>query len=522
MQGALVLGRAPVQYHVNNGDLVATPDGRYFAVLSGPSDSSGPPQTLQLVAIDAMTGQVQIRDCPTCESIAPIGGSRVLVNVSDGFLRFDLSTPAPPLKFKPEQKPSGRFHLFSGTKGVALGATRDPDDKSKEAFYSVLADGTSHKIATDDRRETNTIDQAYDHGYVIGRSAATILPTGEVWFAVSSAARQRDFSCAVDGTVSIFSSEGHGKEVASLAPANHAHIIPGVDGSLAALDLWWDNTGDLHAIVLNDTCGADNVGEPEGSMSEWRYHDGRWLQVSTDQTRAVRQLDDRSSVMLRPRVPGVSSNQDYDYYLYLDQGGSEMEIEQGADLLTTAGAFASPSVDPCSINPANCLTRPSDVLRRLYSAPVPSMCGHPTGTLVDGSLPDLSSEQGFVTLSAKANPDGATGTVAVGNVTGGSADEIAAVFDCSVGGVTWPENIVLYSPDLHILGSIDLGKVTPGLYREHYDVERLRIYGGDLLLTWTSYSGGELGLKKWSGKLRWNGHSLVMQDLTQDYNMPAR
>ena len=514
MQGARVVGRAPVQYDVSHGDLVTTTDGQFFAVLSGPALTGADEQDLQLVVINATTGQVQIRDCPACESIAPIGGSQLMVDVSDGFLRFDLSISNPPLRFKPEQKPSEGFHLLSGTEGVVLAAARNPDNPGTEDFYVVRADGTSRKIATEDRPEAHAIGQQYHQKYGLGRSAASTLPTGEVRFAVSSAAIRRDLSCAMDGNVSVFSSDGQ-VEDAGLESTNHAQIRSGIDGALTAQDLWWDNAGELHAIIVNDTCGVDNVGETRTSIGEWRFRDRRWLQVSNDQTRAVRQLDGRSRVLLRPQAIGAWPELGYD--LYLDEGGSEREIAQAAALLTTKGAFPIPLGDPCRINPANCPARPPGVLQRLYTAPVPSLCEHPAGTLADGSLPGLASNQGYVTLLAK-DSENVSDMLAIGDVTGDGVDDTAAVFLCSQGGVNWPENIVLYSSSMHILGSFDLGDVSPT--DEHADIERMKIHDGNVLLTWTSYQGAGFCLKKWSGKLHWDGRSLTMQNLAQAKNIP--
>jgi hypothetical protein len=43
-----------------------------------------------------------------------------------------------------------------------------------------------------------------------------------------------------------------------------------------------------------------------------------------------------------------------------------------------------------------------------------------------------------------------------------SKGDIAAVFGCNQGGVSWPDNIVIYDAKRRIIGSIDLGRVTRG------------------------------------------------------------
>lgn len=100
---------------------------------------------------------------------------------------------------------------------------------------------------------------------------------------------------------------------------------------------------------------------------------------------------------------------------------------------------------------------------RLRSASVPSMCEHPAGVLVDGELPVApnpdGSDPGFVSLAD---------LVAVGDTDGDGRNEIAAVFDCSQGGVAWPEHIVVYRDDLTLVGEIDTGSAFSGVdvYRD--------------------------------------------------------
>ncbi|WP_146073552.1 hypothetical protein [Amycolatopsis sp. CA-126428] len=521
MQGDHVVGRAPVQYDISHGDLITTSDGRYFAVLSGPAESNGGKQSPQLVAVDARSGQVQVHDCLACESIAAVGGPRVLANTNDGFLRFSLSESKPPLRFPAGDQFLDRLRLLSGAAGAALAATRDPFNALKEAFYVVHEDGVERKIAVIDRPEAHYYGPpAYRHKFVIGRSAATILPSGEARFAVSTAATRSDFPCAVDGKVSIFSSDGLLVEDTKLGIADHAHILPGIDGALAAVDLWWDNTGDLHAIVVNDTCGASNVGDATNSLTEWRLHDGHWLPVSGEQTRTTRQLGGRSSVTLLPRLPLTPSDQAYD--LYLSQGGSQKKVGEDVIVLTTMETPSLPLQDPCKVDPVGC--PPPSLLslrKRLYSAPVPSLCEHPAGTLVDGALPGIPDNQGVVELAAKGEPENVIDNLAIGDITSDGVPEMAAVFDCSQGGVSWPEYVVVYSAEEKILGAIDLGDVALGEQVEHAGIERLKSSDDKFLLAFTTYNGAAFCVKKWSAELRWDGHSVTMQNLLPATNIPA-
>jgi hypothetical protein len=406
------------------------------------------------------------------------------------------------------------LRLLSGTEGMALAAA---SNGPTEAYYVVLADGTSRKIATEDRPEAHAFGQAYGQRFGIWRSAATTLPNGEARFAVSVVAGRLDLACAMEGHVSIFSSKGPLKVDTSLGLANRAKVRAGLDGALAAPDLWWDDAGDLHSVVLNDTCGADNVGERTSSITEWMLHGDHWQQVSNEQVRGVRQLDSQSRIVLLPRTSNSSSR---GYDLYLDQDGRKKVIAKGVGLLTTEGAFPTSQVspvDPCRIDDANCPKLSGKGLQRLYAAPVPSVCGHPAGSLEEGSLPGLPENEGFVTLRAKTDSDNVGDAVAIGDLTGDGVDETVAVVECSRGGVSWPENIVLYSSTWQILGAIDLGDVFPD---EHADVERLRIVDGEVLLTWIAYEGAGFCLNKGSMKLHWDGQSVMVRDLAEAKNIP--
>jgi hypothetical protein len=94
----------------------------------------------------------------------------------------------------------------------------------------------------------------------------------------------------------------------------------------------------------------------------------------------------------------------------------------------------------------------------LSSAPVPSLCGHPAGNLVDGSLPGVPEHDGGVWLRATSSPH----MVTQGVLRPGASADIAAVVSCNRGGVGWPDNIVVYDKRLRIIGTVELGKVTKG------------------------------------------------------------
>lgn len=89
----------------------------------------------------------------------------------------------------------------------------------------------------------------------------------------------------------------------------------------------------------------------------------------------------------------------------------------------------------------------------LESAPVPSLCDHPAGTLVNHELPGIAVIDGYVRLDP-------TTVVASPTAGPGGTPVRAAVVRCNRGGVGWPDNVVFYSDAAQIVGAVELRKVT--------------------------------------------------------------
>ncbi len=83
---------------------------------------------------------------------------------------------------------------------------------------------------------------------------------------------------------------------------------------------------------------------------------------------------------------------------------------------------------------------------QLKSASVPSMCGHPAGTLKDGKLPGYPVSLDY----AKSR---------LGQIKLGGGKEAAAVLHCSQGGVGWPDHIVFYATNGAIVGHFNTASV---------------------------------------------------------------
>lgn len=136
---------------------------------------------------------------------------------------------------------------------------------------------------------------------------------------------------------------------------------------------------------------------------------------------------------------------------------------------------------------------PSGVsLADLLKAPVPPLCQHAAGHLENGVFKGLDPSQGFEFLSAPsvdpgeglALGDEATAPVFADLNHDGETDG-AAIISCSAGGVSWPDNLLIYGPGPQLIGSADLTRDKT----EHADVKSLQWTDNQLKVDWVSYNG---------------------------------
>ncbi|WP_349826975.1 hypothetical protein [Brevibacterium litoralis] len=99
----------------------------------------------------------------------------------------------------------------------------------------------------------------------------------------------------------------------------------------------------------------------------------------------------------------------------------------------------------------------------VMSAPIPSMCGFPEGDLVDGELPEPHPEYGD---NARSPAIVKEHEIVAGDLTGDGVDELAAVFNCNNGGVSWPDQVVVFTATIegidHLGGAYDLAEDVDG------------------------------------------------------------
>lgn len=153
----------------------------------------------------------------------------------------------------------------------------------------------------------------------------------------------------------------------------------------------------------------------------------------------------------------------------------------------------------------------------LQSAPVPSACGHPAGDLVYGKLPLIPDNEGFVSLAQE--PDQLGEPFHVEASLRGEGSQILAVLDCSVGGVGWPQILVLYGPGPTILGSLDLSTVEfvdggEPVNNSHVVVAVMEPVEGGVQLEVETYDGAYNEVRRWSAVARLLDVGLVVEDLS--------
>ncbi len=142
---------------------------------------------------------------------------------------------------------------------------------------------------------------------------------------------------------------------------------------------------------------------------------------------------------------------------------------------------------------------PTGPLARLSTAEVPSLCGHPAGRLVDGSLPGLPPDMGHVALLSPRSPDKTEAIIATGDLTGDARPDTAAVFSCNQGGVSWPHWVVLHDERLRVLGAVDLGALTTS---GRGVVTRLAIDDQRVTMDWSTHEGAGACERTWTASIR--------------------
>jgi hypothetical protein len=198
-----------------------------------------------------------------------------------------------------------------------------------------------------------------------------------------------------------------------------------------------------------------------------------------------------------------------------------MTVTAGAKLTAVAVLMCALASTGCSghntsegTSSASRTSTPAVTLDDLLSAPVPALCEHEAGSLVNGELPVQDPQRyGYVHIAHMSAADDDSPMVAFGDLTGDGVADGAMVTACSAGGVGWPATVQLYTAGKTRLGGVDLGDVTHG-GRE--SVTDITISDGMAHVSWITTGPGEgecCGTVKMAGDLRVKGANVVMENV---------
>lgn len=163
----------------------------------------------------------------------------------------------------------------------------------------------------------------------------------------------------------------------------------------------------------------------------------------------------------------------------------------------------TPSSPPTSASPspaASLITA-----EQMLSAPVPSLCDHPAGTLANGELDAPGDNTGGAMIAQFAEGDWKS--LSFHSWLGADGGPYAAlVMDCNQGGVAWPPHVVFYSAGPTVLGEIDVAKIV-GNGRQSVQALEPTTNGIRLSLTNTYQKGedGCCGTTDSIADFTWNG-----------------
>ena len=156
----------------------------------------------------------------------------------------------------------------------------------------------------------------------------------------------------------------------------------------------------------------------------------------------------------------------------------------------------------------------------VFSAPVPELCRHEAGNLVQGFLPLQDPRFGAVELGYFRDPEYGVLTepkVVFGDLTGDGVDDAAVVIHCNAGGVAWPDTVHVYTDGPTWLGMVNMGELNGETGRVHVDT--MEIVDGQVDLTWMGFASSDSSccpsLPR-KGSVRWNGETVVIADVTDN------
>lgn len=163
----------------------------------------------------------------------------------------------------------------------------------------------------------------------------------------------------------------------------------------------------------------------------------------------------------------------------------------------------------------------------LLSAPVPAVCTHKAGKLVNGVQPGIPANLGFMELAwlhrgAKAE----AAFTAFGQLSADGTGDAATVLDCNAGGVPWPQVIAFYSPGPTLLGWAYLNEFNlPGIQPQENDYAwHIAYHNGGVAVEWSTQEEGDpaaISSLDYSATLRLSGNKLEASNLIGTTEQPT-
>jgi hypothetical protein len=136
---------------------------------------------------------------------------------------------------------------------------------------------------------------------------------------------------------------------------------------------------------------------------------------------------------------------------------------------------------------------PTDSRFDLRKAPVPSVCGHRAGTLVDGYLPGIPEGEGSTRFVDEV-------PTLITDMDGDGTPEAFAYISCNRGGVGWPETLGVWGPGPRLLSFASLDHLSDAgtdlgeYYTDRYGGLAIASDGdGRVRTTWITGRDGDFG-----------------------------
>ncbi|MDX2982230.1 MULTISPECIES: hypothetical protein [Streptomyces] len=280
-------------------DVVWTHDGRWVTLLSDAA-LLDQPDSVQLITLNAQTGEVRRRPCPNCDDLAPVGDHDVIALRWDNdaretrAVRYDAGDPADHgTQIPPASDSDGTWQnlLLGGTRTHLLTGeyVMSGGEPGMELRLHELKGTAGTGITASYTR--------FDSNAYMPTALATI--DGRERIAVG--VRQNPGECATSFPIVLLDLNGevHGTDQSAAMPPGY---IPAVTGGIEVHDLWWGPDQHLYATISSWTC--DNSADSEDVKRRvhrpstlWRLDGERWAAAGTQPATVARQLD-RSTTMI--------------------------------------------------------------------------------------------------------------------------------------------------------------------------------------------------------------------------------